>query len=147
MSALDIAIKLITKWEGCKLEAYQDEKGIWTIGIGTTGSWVKRGVKITQEKAEELLKERVNQDYEYLKKFYLKLNDNQYAAILSFMYNVGRGNFVSSSLFTHLKKGDYEEVSRQFLRWKYITVNGIKKVSNGLLNRRIDEKNLFLKPV
>ena len=59
MSALDIAIKLITKWEGCKLEAYQDEKGIWTIGIGTTGSWVKRGVKITQEKAEELLKERV----------------------------------------------------------------------------------------
>ena len=63
------------------------------------------------------------------------------------MYNIGRANFKSSSLFTHLKKRDYEEVGRQFLRWKYITVNGVKKVSDGLYNRRVDEKNLFFKSV
>ena len=143
------AAELIKKWENFKSNAYLCQAGQWTIGYGTTGSWVKKGVSITKERAEELLLERIQVDYDYLKKLGLKLNANQFGAVLSFMYNTKRDAFKSSTLLVCLKSKNYEGAAEQFLRWKYYTdpVTKEKKVSNGLLNRRIDEKNLFLKPV
>lgn len=146
MSAISVACDIIRKWEGLRLTAYQDQVGIWTVGYGSTGKNITRGTKITEDQADEMLRQRVLEDYNWLKKW-VTLNDNQFGACLSLMYNIGRANFKSSSLFTHLKNRNYEEVGRQFLRWKYITINGVKKVSDGLYNRRVDEKNLFLKPI
>ena len=78
------AAELIKKWESFKSNAYLCQAGQWTIGYGTTGSWVKKGVSITKERAEELLLERIQVDYDYLKKLGLKLNANQFGAVLSF---------------------------------------------------------------
>src|SRR6195952_311494 len=87
----------IVKHEGCKLTAYQDSAGIWTIGIGTimyeNGTHVKQGDVITRDRADELLLEEV------LKKAHgidaalasVNLNQNQYDALLSFTYNEGIG--------------------------------------------------------
>ena len=147
--AILTAAEIIKKWESFRSNAYQCQAGKWTVGYGTTGSWVKKGVSVTEERAEELLYERIQTDYDYLKSLGLQLNYNQFGAVLSFMYNTKRDAFNSSTLLVCLKSKNFEEAAKQFLRWKYYTdpITKEKKVSNGLLNRRIDEKNLFLKPV
>lgn len=87
---LDKAIELIRKFEGCKLEAYQDARGTWTIGYGHTNR-VQNGDVITQEQAEAFLAEDVAVHASRVEKYQAQygFNENQYNALVSFSYNVG----------------------------------------------------------
>ena len=135
-------INLIKQFEGCRLEAYKCPAGVWTIGYGHTGSDVYKGLTITQEKAESLLKSDLIVHCNSVSKLVkVKLNQNQFDALVSFEYNVGYGNFSSSTLLKLLNKGDYAGAAGQFERWVY--TGG--KVLEGLKKRRKAEKELFLK--
>ena len=135
-------INLIKQFEGCRLEAYKCPAGVWTIGYGHTGSDVVSGKKITQEQAENLLKQDLIVHCNNVSKLVkVKLNQNQFDALVSFEYNVGYGNFSSSTLLKLLNKGDYTGAAGQFERWVY--AGG--KVLEGLKNRRKAEKELFIK--
>jgi len=89
-------INLIKKYEGCRLTAYKpvaNEK-YWTIGWGHYGEDVTKDMKITQEQADEMLREDLKhyENYVNINCSHLDLNQNQFDALVSFIYNCGLGN-------------------------------------------------------
>lgn len=141
------AEKLIAKFEGLRLKAYQDTGGIWTIGYGSTkdpftGARVKEGDKISKATALEWLKKDIEQrKFAISKLVKVPISENKLAAITSLAYNIGLGALQRSSLLRLLNaKAPDIEVADQFLRW-----NKVKGVEvKGLTNRRKLERELFL---
>lgn len=114
----------------------------WTVGWGHTGPEVVEGYTITLPKAEELLSSDLRTAEGYVNRLVkVKLAQNQFDALVSFVYNVGGGNFESSTLLRLLNSGDYEGAADQFKRWN--KAKGI--VLNGLVTRREEERELFLR--
>lgn len=142
MKTSKLGIELIKKYEGCELEAYLCPAGVWTIGYGSTKG-VSKGDTITKEEAEQVLKNDIMHEAEvYVDNFVTtKLNQNQYDALVSFTFNLGGGALQKSTLLKKLNKGDYQGAANEFTRWVYA---GGKKL-NGLVKRRREEKELFLK--
>lgn len=136
--------KLIKSFEGFRAIAYICPAGVPTIGYGTTrinGSRVKDGMKITSDEAEVFLEQDLKVFEDAINHNVLvEINQNQFDALVSFVYNVGIANFKKSTLLKKLNKGDYEEASNQLLRW----TRAGGKVLNGLVRRREAEKELFL---
>lgn len=139
------AINLIKESEGCKLKAYKCSAGVDTIGYGNTfypdGTKVKPGDTITQQKAEELLLfilEGFLSDINKVVK--VKLNDNQIGAIVCFVYNIGIGNFKSSTLLKKLNINPNDPtIKDEFLKWD----KAAGKVLKGLTIRRQKEALLY----
>ena len=138
------AIDLIKKWEGLKLDAYLCPAKVPTIGYGITyypdGKKVKLGEKITMKKADELIQWHINKIASKIPA--LNVNQNQYDALVSFVYNVGMGAFLRSALYRKCKANPNDStIKDEFMKWK--KAGG--KVSQGLINRRTDEYNLYAK--
>lgn len=134
-------IDLIKNFEGCRLTAYRCPANILTIGYGHTGSDVVIGQKITQEQAEKLLKSDLLVHCNNVSRLVkVPLTQNQFDALVSFEFNVGYGNFASSTMLKLLNQKKYREAAAQFDRWVYAN----RKVLAGLVKRRAAEKNLFL---
>ena len=136
-------LELIKKFEGMRLRAYVCPSGVWTIGYGHTGPDVVEGLKITEEEAETLLRKDVS-SYESAVSNYttVKLNQNEYDALVSFTYNVGSNAYRNSTLLRKLNGGvDKKEVADEFGRW---TKGGDGADLPGLVRRRAEEKKLFL---
>lgn len=136
-------LDLIKSFEGLRLEAYQDSVGIWTIGFGSTGPEIVKGLKWTREQADSRLEEDV---YKFEKGVAacvkVKLNTNQFSALVCFSYNVGTGSLQKSTLLKKLNAGDMASAADEFLRWN--KAGG--QVLTGLTRRRIAERELFIKP-
>ena len=141
MKTSNNGINLIKEFEGCKLSSYKCPAGVWTIGYGHTKN-VKQGMKITNEHATNLLKDDLKTYEGYVNKYVkVKLNQNQFDALVSFTFNCGGGALKSSTLLKKLNKGDYTGAANELLRWN--KANG--KILAGLTRRRQAEKALFLK--
>lgn len=137
----EAAITLVKHFEGCSLVAYKDGGGVLTIGYGHTGSDVKRGQRITQDQANSLLFKDLNVAAQaVLRLTKINLNDNQYSALISFVFNVGAGAYQRSTLRQCINRGEIGDVRAQFLRW--CKDNGA--TIPGLLRRREAESRLFL---
>ena len=131
-------IDLIVKYENFSAKPYLDPVGIPTIGYGSTyyedGTRVKMSdPSISKKRAEILftyvLSETIINIKRYLK---VKLTSNQFSAIVSLVYNIGIGNFSTSTLLRLLNKGNFSGAADQFLVWNKARVNGKLKVLNGL---------------
>ena len=134
-------IDLIKNFEGCRLTAYRCPANILTIGYGHTGADVSTGQKITQEQAEKLLKSDLLVHCNNVSRLVkVPLTQNQFDALVSFEFNVGYGNFASSTMLKLLNQKKYREAAAQFDRWVYAN----RKVLAGLVKRRAAEKTLFL---
>ena len=83
-------LQLIKKFEGCKLKAYKDIGGVYTIGYGHTKN-VKKGMTITQKQADVFLKEDCNKFVDHINKYMdtYNFNQNQFDALVSFAFNIG----------------------------------------------------------
>ena len=134
-------ISLIKKHEGLRLEAYlPTPNDVWTIGYGHTHT-AKQGQKITEAQAEALLRKDITWAEEAVNKsVVVPLTQNQFDALVSFVFNVGAGAFGSSTLLRLLNSKDYEGAANQFLRWN--KQKGV--VLKGLTKRREEERKLFL---
>ena len=132
-------IALIKEFEGLRLKAYQCPGGVWTIGYGHTAG-VKSGMVITEAQAEEYLKADLIVFERYLNGLRLALNQNQFDALVSFIYNVGTGNFSSSTLLRKVRANPQDNsIMDEFLRWVYSK----GRVLPGLQRRRLDEMKLY----
>ncbi|WP_320728543.1 lysozyme [Enterobacter ludwigii] len=145
MQTSDKGIALIKQFEGCKLTAYQDSVGVWTIGYGWTqpvdGKPIRAGMTIKQETAERLLKTGlVSYESDVSRLVRVGLNQGQFDALVSFTYNLGARSLSTSTLLRKLNAGDYAGAADEFLRWN--KAGG--KVLNGLTRRREAERALFL---
>lgn len=132
-------IRLIKHFEGLRLKAYQCSAGVWTVGYGHT-SQVLPGQTITEAEADRFLQQdlavceqTVNQ------RVRVPLTQQQFDALVSFVFNLGSGSFSRSALLQKLNSQDYTGAGNEFLRWTY--AGG--KVVPGLVRRREAEKALF----
>jgi len=145
MQTSEKVIALIKQFEGCKLTAYQDSVGVWTIGYGWTqpvdGKPIRAGMTIKQETAERLLKTGlVSYESDVSRLVKVDLTQGQFDALVSFTYNLGARSLSTSTLLRKLNAGDYAGAADELLRWN--KAGG--KVLNGLTRRREAERALFL---
>lgn len=138
----EAGLNLIKKFEGCHLKAYRDPSGVWTIGYGHT-SGVEAGQTITQEQAEQYLKDDCQKFADYVDNpkyvpVTAQLNANQRDALISFAYNCGQGSLKKLCAGRSVSK-IAEKIPA------YNKAGG--KVSNGLVRRRAAEVELFNTPV
>lgn len=136
-------IDLIKKFEGLKLESYKCPAGLWTIGYGNTqwenGFRVLENQVIDIQRAEKLLMFWVNK---YAERIDLKVNQNQFDALVSFAYNVGITNFNNSTLKKKVIANPNDATIRdEFMKW----VSSRGKQLPGLVKRREAEANLYFK--
>lgn len=132
-------IELIKEFEGCRLKAYQDSVGVWTIGYGHTKG-VKKGDVITQDQANQfLIEDLVDAENAVNRLVKVEINQDMFDALSSFTFNLGAGSLQSSTLLKLLNQGKYSEASEQFTRWVFA---GGQKL-DGLVRRRKAEQKLF----
>lgn len=142
----DGGLLLIQGFEGLRLKAYDDGVGVWTIGFGTikypNGVKVKKGDVCTKEQASEYMRHDLATFIKAVNKLVkVPVNQNQFDALVSLIYNIGETNFSNSTLLKKLNAGDYAGAANQFPAW-----NKAKgKVLQGLVNRRAAEREYFLK--
>ncbi len=137
------AVDLVARWEGCKLTAYKDVVGIWTIGYGHIEG-VQPGQKITKEEARELLaedlKDAARKLYGVVKAPVLEeLTANQWSALLSFVFNLGAGK--GWTIWKRLNARQFDQVPGEMM--KFVNAGGRK--IQGLVNRRLDEVKVWTK--
>lgn len=137
------AVNLIKEFEGFRENAYKCPAGVWTIGYGWTHG-VKEGDTITESEASELVQKEVDKIAEQIQsvlgnEVFEKLTENQVCALIDFVYNLGIGNFETSTLYKMIKAGEIQEAGAQFLRWN--KAGG--KVLEGLTRRRESELELW----
>ena len=148
-------IRIIAKWEGClkrvapnRYAPYLCPARVPTIGYGTT-VYNQTGRKvsmsdpaITREKAEELLAYDIGKVYAPAvnRAFNKWQHENQQWACVSFAYNCGTYAFARSTMCWLLKQGQYARAAEEFMKW----TRGGGRVLPGLVNRRRDERRLFL---
>ena len=130
---------LIKKFEGCELEAYQCPAGVWTIGYGHTKG-VQQGDIWSQANADEMLDIELEEFEGYINELVeVQLEQHQFDALVAWVYNLGAGNLISSTLLIKLNAGDYEDVPHEIQRWN--KAGG--EVLEGLIRRRKAEALLF----
>jgi lysozyme len=133
-------LALTEQFEGCRLSAYQDQVGVWTIGYGHTGADVTPGLTITQVEAEALLAKDVLAAARCVNTLVkLSLTQGEFDALVDFVFNLGSGNFLRSTLLTALNAGDLAKAAAQFECWD--RAGGV--IVAGLLRRRQAELGLF----
>lgn len=145
----DDGLRLIQQWEGCYLTAYHgaaDRPGLLTIGYGHTDAAgpprVTSGQTITKQQASAILRSDLgNVEDSVSRMVKVPLNDNQFATLVSFVFNCGEANFAKSSLLRKLNAGDYASVPIELMKWT--KANG--KQVQGLANRRAAEAGLWAK--
>ncbi len=138
----EAGLALIKEFEGLHLRAYQCPGHVWTVGYGHTRT-TRPGMTVTLAEAERLLKEDVNSAERAVSRLVnVPLTDNQFSALVCFVFNVGIGNFERSSLLKLLNRGWYEQVPAQFARW----TRAGGEILGGLARRRAAEARLWNKP-
>lgn len=132
-------INLIKKFEGFMAKPYQDGGGVWTIGYGHTRYTSAGTPEITEQEAEELLREDLAHAQEAVNKLItVALTQNQFDALVSLVYNCGTAPLLRT-LGQLLNKYDYAGAAKQFIKWCHD--NG--EIVEGLLIRRRAEADLF----
>jgi len=132
-------LSLIKRFEGCRLKSYKCSANVLTIGYGHT-SGVKETDTITQDEADKLLQEDVEQFEKYVDdNVTVELGQSQFDALVAWTFNLGPGNLRESTLLKVLNNQDYTSVPREIKRWN--KAGG--KVLEGLIRRREAEALLY----
>lgn len=140
-SALATSGVFIAKHEGLVLGTYPDPVGIITSCYGHTAPELKLGQKFSEDEClEQLAKDLSKHNKEMTKYIKVPLTPEEHAAYLSFTYNVGVGNFKSSTLLKLLNKDQRVEACGQLTRWVFAKGKRLR----GLVNRREEERKLCL---
>ena len=143
-------LNLVKKFEGLHkvteqgdVRAYRCPAGKWTIGYGHTRG-VKSGMRASMGDCEKFLIEDLHEAGNAVRSAVnVPLSQHQYDALVSFVFNLGAGNFRSSTLLKKLNKGLYEEIPAQILRWNKARVDGQLTELRGLTRRRTAEAALW----
>lgn len=135
------AVDFVSQHEGCKLAAYLDSVGVPTVGFGHTGADVRLGDKITRSQALDALRQDLGRAALRLSQrvkaeVISELSEQQYAALLSFVFNLGAGNW---TIWKRLNAREYDRIPPELMKF----VNAGGRRLQGLVNRRADECKLW----
>jgi lysozyme len=137
----DAGLEFIKGQEACRLDAYLDQRGVWTLGWGHTGQEVQADMRITQAQADKWLM----QDLEAVQKCVnnsvsVRITQSQFDALCSFTFNCGCIALRNSTLLRKLNAGDDAGAATEFHRWDH--ADG--RVLAVLTKRRTAEAEMFL---
>ena len=136
----DEGVALTKSFEGLRLEAYQDCAGVWTVGYGHTGPGIAEGMTVNDAEAEVLLRSDLEEAVRCVnRRVTEKIVQSQFDAMVDFCFNVGRRNFLQSTLLRKVNFGDFAGAEAQFGLW----VHAGGAVVAGLVRRRKAEAELF----
>jgi len=136
-------LALIQEFEGCRLDAYRDQRGVLTIGYGHTGPEVVEGLQWSQAQADEALVRDTSFAANAVTRFVdVAMDQNEFDALVCLTYNIGVGAFRGSTLLLELNSANFSAASAEFPKWD--RVNGEPNL--GLARRRAAEQALFLSP-
>lgn len=137
-----LGLKILKGAESCRLTAYQDSTGIWTIGWGAIGIGIIKGLVWTQAQADaRLVKDLAQLEAEIdAADGNSATNDNQFSAMTDLAYNIGIGNFLKSSVLRFHRAGLHHDAAAAFGAWN--RAGGV--VLKGLTDRRAAESALYL---
>jgi lysozyme len=137
-------LQIIKQNEGCRLTAYLDVAGIWTIGFGSTPA--HHGQTITQAEADALLVQDVSHACAAVDgaTHDVPTTDNQFSSMVSLCYNIGAGAFRGSTVLRLHRAKQYQGAGDAFLRWNKSHVDGTLVILAGLTKRREQERELYL---
>ncbi|GAA0468469.1 lysozyme RrrD [Tatumella punctata] len=136
-----IASVFLPALENTEYIPYRDGGGVWTVCTGHTGPDVIPGHRYTDAQCDAFLKADLRTaNNAVTRNVKVPMNEMQEAALTSFVFNVGAGNFSRSSLLRQLNAGHYTEACNSLTRWVYIG----RTKSTGLINRREIEKEICL---
>lgn len=134
-------LRLTEGFEGCCLRAYQDSKGVWTIGYGHTSKDVVPGLTCTQAQAEAWLSLDIAWAGHTINRLVkVPLTQGEFDSLVDFVFNAGAGNFQHSTLLELLNHGDHVKAAAEFVKWD--KCGGVELP--GLLRRRRAEAEEFL---
>jgi GH24 family phage-related lysozyme (muramidase) len=138
-------IDLIKSFESCKLTAYQDVRGIWTIGWGHIAG-VTKGMVFTQAQADDALLADLRGAEAAVEKGVgaAATTDDQFAAMVSLCFNIGAGAFAGSTVLREHSAGACPAAADAFLMWNEATIDGVLQEVTGLTRRRNAERMLYL---
>jgi lysozyme len=141
----DQGLALIKRFEGLRLDAYQDVAGIWTIGYGHIRG-VTPGMQITEAQADQALRDDLVGTEAAVNSAVgdAATTDNQFSAMVVLCFNIGSANYRSSTVLREHLAGNYPAAADAFLLWNKAHVNGVLQVVAGLTNRRTAERTLYL---
>lgn len=140
MKISQAGLDLIKQYEGCKLYAYRDSVGVATIGYGHTKD-VRMGMAITQQQADRFLMEDCATAEKTLNNLGINMKQCQFDALCSWIFNLGVGNFLHSTMLIRMQTGaSDEDVTDQMVKW----CNAGGKPLTWLMRRRCAEANMFL---
>jgi len=131
--------KLTEQFEGLSLQTYQDIAGIWTNGYGNTHGVVPGSIITLQQAKNDLASNVEGAEYVVNTVVTVPLTQNQFDALVDFVFNLGSGNFQSSTLLRKLNAGDYAGAGAQFPLWNHSGGH----IVDGLTKRRLAEQQLF----
>lgn len=139
--------EFLIKEEGVRNRVYKDSAGIDTIGIGhkiLPNEQRLKSVTLTPKEIEDIFfLDVVKAENSIKENIQVPLTSGQQAALISFVFNVGSGAFKKSTLLKLINEKRFAEASLEFPRWSFITINGQKQRSPGLMARRLREQQLF----
>lgn len=147
MKTSQAGLNLIKEFEGLRLEAYPDPGtggAPWTIGYGHTSAagdpQVSKGLRITASQAEDILANDLTQYERTVEELvHPRLTQNQFDALVSFVYNVGPGAFAKSTLLKRINADQFDQVPAEFMKW---TRAGGRELP-GLVRRRRAEVKMW----
>lgn len=144
MEINNLGLGIIQNAEGLRLKSYQDSIGKWTIGYGHASHDVGPDQEITEDQANDLLKQDLKMTEDAVIRLVTEsINSNEFSALVSFTFNLGQGTLAHSTLLQLLNSGDHSGAAPEFLKWTH--AGG--KVLEGLVKRRQAEHDLFITPV
>ena len=140
MTTSRLGLRLIKDFEGLRLAAYKCPAGVWTIGFGHTKG-VKQGQVITEAQACDYLVEDIGPIERQLNKLGINFRQEQFDALVSWIFNLGWGNFSNSTLKKKIiADAKDEDITAEFIKW----INAGGKPLPGLKKRRVAEANMFV---
>ena len=141
-------LTLLKRFEGCRLTAYQDTAGIWTIGYGHTDG-VSEGHTVTQAQADAFLRDDAGHTLTNLNLLTVGVRTVafQFDALASLAFNIGSRAFRGSTVLRQHRAGNYPAAANAFLMWNKDHRDGKLVVVPGLVRRRMIERNYYLNGV
>lgn len=147
LSTSQQGLEHIANLEGCRAKAYQCSANVWTIGLGHTNG-IKAGDTVTIEQiANNFVKDISTAESVVRQSLETDVNQAQFDVLVSFVFNLGSGNFKNSTLLKKINSGDLLGACREFSRWVYVNGKDCRvKKSNcaGIVTRRAIEQHVCL---
>lgn len=140
------AVEMIKKFEGFRPRAARTPAGRWTVGYGHTQSTREDTIVSERDAQALLLYDLMHVTHEVNECVFAPLSQNQFDALVSFVYNIGSDNFQDSAVLRHLNAGEPLRAAMSMDAWRKAIFRGESVVIDSLVRRRAIERSLFLTP-